>query len=192
MNLRHAILAALAAAATVSAPAQEAGFKLVAGTFSGAEAAGLGQDRNFGLAVYGKYFVTAKDSVEIEGGFRYNPGADVPEKTTGNPVYSYRMRTYYFGATYRRKIWFDGFFVQGGLRVSRSEVQEDITDPTGATAPQRLMGSSQTSTGPTLGIGYVLDERYTLTLGAASLKAQNAAGATKSGTVMELSLLIRM
>ena len=199
MNLRTLTLPVLLAALAPCVQAQElgrGGFKLVVGSFSGAEDAGLGQNKNYGLAVFGSYFISTKGSLEFEGGFRYDPRAEAADKTNPNLVYSHKMNIYYFGVTYRHQLPVNGLFVQGGLRASRAEVHEDVTDTTNATASYARTGPHDTSVKPTLGVGYTFDERYSVTFGAVSMKTQNAVPApntgTKSGTMLELSLLIRM
>src|SRR5512141_2766883 len=103
MKLRsHLIIPALLLACGASAAhAQEtwdAGFKLVAGNFSGADGAGIGQSKNYGVAMFGTYILTRRQSLEFDGGYRFFPTA-----TTQNDGFSQDDKTdgYYASALYR-------------------------------------------------------------------------------------------
>ncbi|MFN8011776.1 MAG: hypothetical protein U0P81_10270 [Holophagaceae bacterium] len=185
-------LAFLAAASGASLRAQEpwsTGFRLVAGSFSGATDAGLGQDKNYGLAMWGAYPVSRSGSLEFEGGYRYFPGA-----TYGAKNLSIRNKSdgYYGGAFYRHKLWFEGFYLQAGLRVWAMKATQTSTVDNGDGTSTRVevKGPGGTATKPVFGAGLRLNSHYSISLNAAQAEFKNAAGAAKSGTLLEAALTI--
>lgn len=192
-GLRFALLLAVPLATFgPAAHAQEpwsTGFRLVAGSFTGAVDAGLGQEKNYGLAMWGSYPLSKAGSVEFEGGYRYFPGA-----TSGTKTYTLRNKTdgYYGGAFYRHKLWFEGFHLQAGLRVWAMKATQTSTvmNEDGTSTRVEVKGPGGTSMKPVVGAGFRFNTRYSMSLNAAQAEFKNAAGATKSGTLLEAALSI--
>ena len=177
-----------------AASAQEpwrTGFRLVAGSFSGAADAGLGQDKNYGLSMWGAYPVTQRGSLEFEGGYRYFPG-----DTTTSKTLTLRNKTdgYYGGAFYRHKLWVEGFYLQAGLRVWAMKATQTSSVPLegGGTSKVEVKGPGGTVMKPVVGAGFRLNERYSVVLNAAQAEFKNAAGASKTGTLFEAALSIHL
>jgi hypothetical protein len=189
-RLLPAVLLALGPAASAQEP-WSAGFRLVGGSFSGAADAGLGQDKNFGLAMWGAYPVTRNGSLEFEGGYRYFPG-----DTTASKTLTLRNKTdgYYGGAYYRHKLWIEGFHLQAGLRVWAMKATQTSTVGLegGGTSKVEVKGPGGTVMKPVIGAGFRLNERYSLGFNAAQAEFKNASGASKSGTLFEASLSIHL
>jgi hypothetical protein len=192
-GLRLALLTAVPLASVgPAACAQEpwsTGFRLVAGSFSGATDAGLGQEKNYGLAMWGSYPLTRAGSLEFEGGYRYFPGA-----TSGTKSLSLRNKSdgYYGGAFYRHKLWFEGFHLQAGLRVwaMKATQTSTVVNEDGTSTRVEVKGPGGTSMKPVLGAGFRLNSHYSISFNAAQAEFKNAAGGTKSGTLLEGALTI--
>lgn len=175
-----------------AAAAQEpwsSGFRLVAGSFSGAADAGLGQEKNYGLAMWGAYPVSRNGSLEFEGGYRYFPGATSTAKTL-----TIRNKTdgYYGGAFYRHKLWLEGLHLQAGLRVwalKATQTSTAVMDD-GSTSKVEVKGPGGTVVKPAFGAGFQLNQHYSISLNAVQAEFKNAAGAAKSGTLLEAALTI--
>lgn len=181
-------LLALGPAASAQEP-WSSGFRLVAGSFSGAADAGLGQDKNYGLAMWGAYPVSRDGSLEFEGGYRYFPGATSASKTL-----TLRNKTdgYYGGAFYRHKLWFEGFHLQAGLRVWALKATQTSTAvlEDGSTSKVEVKGPGGTVVKPAFGAGFQLNQHYSISLNAVQAEFKNAAGGAKSGTLLEAALTI--
>lgn len=184
------VLLAQGAAAGAQEP-WSAGFRLVAGSLSGAADAGLGQDKNYGLAMWGAYPVSRNGSLEFEGGYRYFPG-----DTTTSKTLTLRNKTdgYYGGAFYRHKLWIEGFHLQAGLRVwaLKSTQTSTVALEGGGSSKVEVKGPGGTVMKPVVGAGFRFNERYSLSLNAAQAEVKNASGASKSGTLLEASLSIHL
>jgi hypothetical protein len=193
LAIRPALLTALMLAALApAARAQEpwgTGFRLVAGSFSGAADAGLGQDKNYGLAMWGTYPLTRRGSLEFEAGYRYFPTA-----TTTSRTLTLKNKTdgYYGSAFYRHKLWFEGFHLQAGLRAwALNATQKSINTPAeGPSTTVEVDGPRETLVKPVLGAGLRLTNRYSVSLNAAQAEFKSASGASKSGTLLEATLTI--
>lgn len=170
----------------------DSSLKLSAGAMSGADKAGLGQNKTYALGIAGAYPLTRSQVVVFEGGYRVfptatqaSPGMDIDEKTDG----------YFFGASYRYRFtqgtW-DGLYLQGGLRLHNLRTQRDLLEygaaPDGSDLRTSLKGARTSSTKPALGVGFRFTERLSVELNLISLTAQNVKGESKSGTVIELAL----
>jgi hypothetical protein len=185
---RHALRTALILAACgAAAHAQEpwsTGFRLVAGTFSGAVDAHLGQDKNFGLAMWGAYPLTRNASLEFEGGYRYFPA-------TSTPGHRFKTDGYYGGAMYRHKLWFEGFYLQAGARVWALKAEEKVTvkEPDG---DRTLVykGPTDKAIKPVVGVGFRFNAHYSAQVNLAQAEFSNAFGGAKSGNVIEAALSV--
>jgi hypothetical protein len=170
----------------------DSSFNLSAGMMSGADTAGLGQNKTYGLGIVGAYPVARHHLLIFEGGYRVFPtttqtvsGVTLDDKTDG----------YFGGIAYRYRFTIgplNGLHFQAGLRHYNLRAQRDTIYP-GAAADGTdlrtvLKGGRATSTKPVFGAGFRFTENLSLELNLAGLQAQNVQGQTKSGTVIELVL----
>jgi hypothetical protein len=170
----------------------DSSFNLSAGMMSGADTAGLGQNKNYGVGIVGAYPIARNHLLVFEGGYRLFPsatqsasGVTVEEKTDG----------YFGGISYRYRIttgWLDGLYCQGGLRHYRMLTVRDTVETGGALDGSDLRtvikGTRVGSTKPVLGVGFRFTDNLSLQLNMTGLQAQNVKGESKSGTVLELVL----
>lgn len=170
----------------------DSSLKLSAGSIKGAEVAGLGQNKLYGLGVEGAYPITRNHLVVVEGGYRVLPTTSrlsgaltLDEKTDG-----------YMGAiAYRFQFTrglLDGLFLQGGLRRYSLRTQQDTLKPGGAADGSNLRttlkGARTTSTKPVFGAGFRFTESLSLEVNFTSLQGENIEGISHSGAVVELAL----
>jgi len=170
----------------------DSSLKLSAGVMSGADKAGLGQNKTYGLGIAGAYPLTLNHVVVFEGGYRVFPtttqsdiGMKIDDKTDG----------YFVGASYRYRFtqgFWDGLYLQGGLRLQNLRAQRDLTEFGAASDGSDLRtvfkGERVASTKPVLGVGFRFTERLSLELNLSGLEVQNVKGESKSGTVIEMVL----
>jgi len=192
MTLRsHLIIPALLiACGATAAHAQEswdAGFKLVAGNFSGADGAGIGQSKNYGVAMFGTYILSRRQSLEFDGGYRYFPTA-----TTVNKGVTQDDKTdgYYASALYRWGFRQD-LYVHAGLRASQFRANSRTSFSDGSSTPA-VKGAFTTGVKPMVGAGARLSDKYSVELNLVSFETANIAGTTKSGLMVEVALAIHL
>ena len=187
----HLLIPALLFACGASmAQAQEtwdAGFKLVAGNFSGAEGAGIGQSKNYGVAMFGTYILSRRQSLEFDGGYRYFPTA-----TTVTKAGTQEDKTdgYYASALYRWGFRQD-LYVHAGFRASQFRVKSQAFNGDGD-APPALKGALTTVVKPMVGAGARLSDQYSMELNLVSFETANILGTTKSGFMVEVALAIHL
>ncbi len=192
MKLRShlCILALLIACSASAARAQEtwdAGFKLVAGNFSGAEGAGIGQSKNYGVAMFGTYLLSRRQSLEFDGGYRYFPTATTVDKGV---IQEDKSDGYYASALYRWGIRRD-IHVHAGLRATQFRANSRINYGDGNPIPA-VKGPFTTVVKPMIGAGARLTEQYSVELNLVSFETANISGMSKSGTLVELALAIHL
>ncbi|MBL0210187.1 MAG: hypothetical protein IPQ13_04630 [Holophagaceae bacterium] len=192
MKLRsHLLVPALMIACGASAAhAQEswdAGFKLVAGNFSGADGAGIGQSKNYGVAMFGTYILSRRQSLEFDGGYRYFPTATTVDKGVTQDD---KTDGYYASALYRWGFRQD-LYVHAGLRASQFRVKSQTFYGEGDSAPA-VKGGFTTVVKPMVGAGARLSDQYSVELNLVNFETANIAGAAKSGLLVEVALAIHL
>lgn len=195
MKLRPRLLipAFFLAFAGTAAQAQETwdtGFKLVAGNFSGAESALLGQSKNFGVAMFGAYILSKRQSLVFDAGYRFFPGT-----TTVNGYVSQNDKSdgYYASALFRYTFWRDDVYAHAGLRLTQIKAVRTLTDSSGGFANvQKLNGPYTTGIRPVVGVGARLSDHYSLEFNIAGLESANVDGNSKSGFMAEVGLSIHL
>ncbi|MBI4911496.1 MAG: hypothetical protein HY823_02060 [Acidobacteria bacterium] len=167
----------------------ESGFKLTAASYPGAETAYLGQDRAFGLAIFGTYPFGQAGGVSFEGGYRFFP---TTTHVVGPSSWEDKSDGYYATALYRHRLFFEGFQVHGGLRLNQylTNRRSNFQPGDGSTATTKLRGNYATGVQPLLGVGFRLTGKYGLELNASPLELKAVDGRSKKGTLLELGLLI--
>ena len=192
MKLRTQLIipALIIACGAVTAQAQEtwdAGFKIVAGNFSGAEDAGIGQSKNYGVAMFGTYILTRRQSLEFDGGYRYFPttvtvynGITQENKTDG----------YYASALYRWGLRSD-VYVHGGLRATQFRANTRVFSGDESSAIV-VKGPYTTVVKPMVGGGIRLADQYSVELNLVGFETANIGGVVKSGMIVELALAIHL
>lgn len=170
------------------AQAQESwdtGFKIVAGNFSGAEGAGIGQSKNYGVAMFGTYILSRRQSLEFDGGYRYFPSTTAG---TGGVMENDRTDGYYASALYRWGVRQD-LYVHAGLRASQFRVNSQLSYSDGTSSPA-VKGNLTTAVKPLAGVGARLSDQYSVELNLVDFETANINGATKSGVMAEVALSI--
>lgn len=182
-----AVLIAGGASAAQAQESWDAGFKLVAGNFSSADRAGIGQSKNYGVAMFGTYILSRRQSLEFDGGYRYFPTA-----TTVNGGFTQDDKTdgYYASALYRWGFRQD-LYVHAGLRASqfRANSRTSYSDGTSSAVTK---GGFTTGVKPLVGVGARLSDKYSVELNLVSFETGNIAGKTTSGTMVEAALAIHL
>lgn len=192
MKLRsHLLIPALLIACGASgAHAQEswdAGFKIVAGNFSGADGAGIGQSKNYGVAMFGTYILSRRQSLEFDGGYRYFPTATTVNKTV---VQDDKTDGYYASALYRWGFRQD-LYVHAGLRASQFRVKSQTFYGDGDSSPA-VKGGFTTVVKPMAGVGARLSDQYSVELNLVTFETANIVGTAKSGLLVEVALAIHL
>lgn len=159
-------------------------------------------------------------------GYRNFPGDNVllsfiPTAVTAtgvNPTY-YETRNrltegggFFIGAAYRKDVWVDGFYLQGGLKVGRVKVSDtdtgtrittngtaisntNVTTPTSAilaiTAIASKVETSSTSLGVSFGAGYRITDRYSVEVNLTTVNLKGPAAGSKSGVTSDFSFSVR-
>ena len=169
----------------------EGGFKLTAGLFSGAEDAYLGQGRGYGLAMFGRYPLGRSSALVFEGGYKYFPTTNHAFAATS---WEDKSDGYYGSALYQHKLWFEGFYLQGGLRLAQyvTARRANFFPGNGTSVLTKYRGDYASTVKPMLGAGYRLNDQYGLELNLVSTELKNVSGESKSGTLVELALLIHL
>ena len=193
MQLRSRLLipAFLIAFAGTVAQAQEswdAGFKLVAGNFSGAEDALIGQSKNYGVAMFGTYILTKRQSLVFDAGYRYFPGTT---KVNGNLAQNDKSDGYYASALFRYTFWRDDIYAHAGLRASQIKAVRTLTSNAGGTT-QKINGPYTTGIRPVVGVGARLSDKYSMEFNLAGLESKSVDGNSKSGFMVEVALSIHL
>jgi hypothetical protein len=169
----------------------EGGFKLTAGLFPGAEEAYLGQGRAYGLAMFGRYPISRSGSFAFEGGYKFFPAT-----VHAFPSASWEDKTdgYFASGFYQHKLWFEGFHLQGGVRLAQyvTARRANFFPGDGTSVLTKYRGNYATTVKPAIGAGYRLNPQYGLELNLVSTELKNVAGEAKTGTLVELSLLIHL
>ena len=185
--LMPALLIACAPPALRAQETWDAGFKLVAGNFSGAEAAGIGQSKNYGVAMFGAYILTRRQSLVFDGGYRYFPSATVVNKGTAQ---NEKTDGYYASALYRWALRSDDIYVQGGLRASQFRADRVTSYSDGTSS--KVRGSFTNGVKPLIGVGARLAEKYSVELNLVGFESANVDGTPKSGVMVEVALGIHL
>ncbi len=182
-----AILIACGASAAHAQETWDAGFKLVAGNFSGADGAGIGQTKNYGVAMFGTYILTRRQSLEFDGGYRYFPTA-----TTVNGGFTQDDKTdgYYASALYRWG-WRQDLYAHAGLRASRFRAENRASYSDGTSSPV-VKGAFTSVVKPIVGVGARLSDQYSVEMNLVSFETSNISGKTTSGTMVEVALAIHL
>lgn len=169
----------------------EGGFKLTAASFSGAEDAYLGQGRAFGLAIFGSYPLGRAGRLAFDGGYKYLPTTNHVQAATS---WEDKSDGYYGSAYYQHKLWLEGFHLQGGLRLAQYVTARRVNffPGDGSSVLTKVRGDYATTLKPVVGAGYRLTEGYALELNLVQAELKNVAGQAKSGTMIELALLIHL
>ena len=156
-----------------------------------------------------------KGSALVYGiGYRALPGdnkllSSYPSTLPAGPT-SFEMRnrltegeSWGFSVLYRRDIWMDGFYLQGGLKAARTKVSDTDTGTTlgttganpnvvtSVTAIASKNDVSSTSLGLVVGAGFRLTDRYALEFNLTQLSAESPATSSKSGYSAEFAFAIR-
>ncbi len=187
----HLLIPALFIACGASAAhAQESwdtGFKLVAGNFSGADGARIGQSKNYGVAMFGTYILGLRQSLEFDGGYRYFPTAS----TVNNGVtQDDKTDGYYASALYRWGLRED-LYLHAGLRASQFRANSKTFYSDGSSTPA-VKGAITTAVRPMVGAGARLSDKYSVELNLVSFETANVGGKTKSGVMVEVALAIHL
>ena len=195
MNVKRTIqglIAALALGAGLQAQEPwQGGFKLTGASFPGAEAAFLGQSRAFGVAMFGAYPLTRAASLVFEGGYRFMP---TTVHATSSMSYEDKTDGYYGGAFYQHRLFFEGFHLQAGLRMSQfvTARRANFLPGDGTSLLTKYRGEYATGIKPVLGAGYRLNDRYSFEVNAGPLELKNVNGQAKSGTMVEIAFLVNL
>lgn len=190
MKLRsHLIIPALLMACGASAAqAQETwdtGFKLVAGNFSGAEGAQIGQSKNYGVAMFGTYILSRRQSLEFDGGYRFFPTTT----TAGNGVSQDDKTDGYYASALYRWGFREDLYVHAGLRASQFRVNSRTSYSDGSSS-QAVKGPFTTVVKPMVGAGARLSNQYGVEVNLVDFETANLDGTAKSGIMVELALAI--
>lgn len=195
MDAKRTILAlagvlALAPALRAEEP-WSGGFKLTAATLPGAADARLGQDRAYGLALFGAYPIGRNGGLAFEGGYRFTTAT-----VHTVPGYSYEDKTdgYYGGAYYQYRLPWEGLYLQAGARLSQMVTarRTNFLPGDGSSLLSKSRGDYATSLKPQVGAGYRLNGQYAFEVLAGPLDLQNVAGAKKTSTVIEVAFLVHL
>lgn len=178
------------ALAVLPARAQEPwdhSFTLFGGTASGAKDAHLGQDRSAGLSVEGVYPLTRRGFIVFQGGYRY-----VPTTTVSAPSSELEFKTdAFFGSiAFRRELFFDGFYLQGGLRgtQARSSLRERVD----SASVSNEKGLRTTQFAPIVGAGFRFTEKLGVDVNFSSFSAKNHKGAEQRVSTLDVGLVIHL
>ena len=192
----HTLLAALAVGAGLQAQDPwQGGFKLTAASVSGASQASLGQDRGYGLALFGAYPLGRSSAMAFEAGYRFLP---TTTHGTGSTYNDDKTDGYYGSALFQYRLLFDripeGLHVQAGLRVSQylTNRRSNFLPGDGSSLLTKYRGEYATAVKPVLGLGYRLTEKYGLELNVSPTDMKNVDGLAKTTTMVELALLIHL
>lgn len=169
----------------------QGGFKLTGATFPGAEAAYLGQGRAFGLAMYGAYPLGRSAGLAFEAGYRFLP---TTVHTAGAMSYDDKSDGYYAGAFYQHRLFVEGFHLQAGLRLSQFVTvrRANFLPGDGSSVLTKYRGEYATGIKPVIGAGYRLDATYSFEVNAGPLQLKGVDGTAKTGTLVEIALLIQL
>ena len=192
-DMMKKILAASLALATVPLAAQEPWdphIKITAGFLSNAENNLIGQDKAYGATLAGAYPLSPKSSAVVEFGYRFLPPASI---SFGMSTIDDKSDAYYLGAMYRRNVWRNGIYLQGGARVSnaltvRKIIYQDTLEDTRAW--DKIKGDREVQLGWCLAAGYRMTGLWSVELSASSAAFKNVEGASKTGVLIEAALLI--
>jgi hypothetical protein len=169
----------------------DGGFKLTSASFSGAAEAYLGQDRAYGLAIFGTYPLGRSASLAFEGGYKF-----LPSTTHGFASTSWDDKSdgYYGSAFYQHRLWADGFYLQGGLRLAQYVAvrRANFSPGDGSSVLTTYHGNYTTTLKPVLGAGYRMNAKYSLELNLVPTEMKNVDGQSKTGTMVELALLVHL
>ncbi len=165
----------------------DAGFKLVAANLSAANGAGIGQSKNYGVAMFGTYLLSRRQSLEFDGGYRYFPTA-----TTVNGGFTQDDKTdgYYASALYRWGFRED-LYVHAGLRAAQFRANSRTSYSDGTSSPT-IKGAFTTGVRPLVGVGARLSDKYSVELNLVSFETANISGNASSGTMVEAALAIHL
>ena len=169
----------------------EGGFKLTAATFSGAEEAYLGQGRAYGLAMFGRYPLGRSSGLAFEGGYKFMP---TTTHTFGASNWEDKSDGYYGSALYQHQLWFEGFTLQGGVRLAQyvTARRANFFPGDGTSLLTKYRGDYATTVKPMVGAAYRLNAQYGVELNLVSTEMKNVQGQAKTGTMVELALLIHL
>lgn len=169
----------------------QGGFKLTASSFPGSETAYLGQSRAFGVAMFGAYPLGRAASLSFEAGYRFLPTTVHRVSATS---YEDKSDGYYAGAFYQHRLFFEGFHLQAGLRMSQfvTARRANFYPGDGTSLLTKYRGEYATGIKPALGAGYRISDRYAVELTAGPLELKNVDGAAKSGTLLEFAFLVHL
>ncbi len=181
----------LAAAGLGAQEPWDSGFKLTAASFSGAEDAYLGQGRAYGLAIFGTYPLGRSGRVALDAGYKYLPSTNHAFAATS---WEDKSDGYYASAYYQHKLWFEGFHLQAGLRLAQyvAARRENFFPGDGSSVLTKYRGDYATTVKPAIGAGFRMTEAYGVELNLVSTEMKNVAGQSKTGTMVELALLIHL
>lgn len=186
------LLALLAAGPLLQAQEPwEGGFKLTAGQFSGAEDAYLGQGRAFGVAMFGTYPLGPSGRLAFDAGYKFLP---TTVHVVGSSNWEDKTDGYYGTALYQHRLFFEGFQLQAGLRLSQyaTSRRANFFPGDGTSVLTKSKGGYATTLKPVLGATYRLNGKYGLELNLAPTEMRNVAGESKTATMLELALLIHL
>lgn len=169
----------------------QGGFKLTAGSLAGSADAYLGQDRAYGVAMWGRYPLGRNASVAFEAGYKFLP---TTTHTVGSTYYDDKSDGYFGGATYQHRLGFEGFHLQAGVRLSQwvAARRANYLPGDGTSLLTKYRGDYATTVKPVLGAGYRLNEKYEVELTLSPTQIKNVEGRAKTGTLLELGLLIHL
>lgn len=114
------------------------------------------------------------------------------------------------GAMYRKDVWMEGVYAQGGLKIGRIKVAETDTGTqmvtTGVAIPNTNTTTAailainaiaskrevtSTSVGLTVGLGYRISDKYSIEVNATQVKAKSQSTGSKSGVTADLAFSVR-
>lgn len=162
-------------------------FNLLAGQVSGLEDARIGQNKVLGLSMQGAYPLTLHGSVVLDFGYRYTPTQSL---SFGSWMQENKNDAFFASAWYRHELFFDGFYLQGGLRsVQTRSMRREII---GSVGSEHYKAPAQKLFTPVLGLGYRFTDKISLDAHYSRAKFLSLDNASKTSGVIELALGIHL
>ncbi len=162
-------------------------FNLLFGSVRGAEEGLMGQDKVLGLSTQGVYPITLKGGLGLDFGYRYLP---TMTRTTGAWVLDDKTDGFFASAWYRHELFFEGFYLQAGVRASqmksaRREIQ-------GTLGQDHIKAPSTRRISPVVGLGYRFTDKLSLDLQVSQANLRSVTDLKKTTTLVELAVGIHL
>lgn len=189
--LSSLVFAALAACSgpLVGQEIWDMSMRISAGSFSGAQDAGLGKNYFLGVSGEGAYPFTTEQLLVCDAGYRQIPKS---ESSLGSVVTRVKTEGYFAGAYYRwqfsrtlLKGWLDGLYVQGGLRFQSMRAESEVVTTAGK---KKATGARDNAIKPLIGAGFRITDKISVNLNMVGMSGTNLAGETKSAMALEAGL----